>query len=87
MLEIWGNTEEIAERLKEILDRMDDLSSLLKEIGEGETESTKHRFDTLTDPAGFEWQKNSPLVIARKGNDRPLTGKTHMLKDTRHLSY
>ena len=59
MLEIWGNTQEITQRLKEILDRTEDLSTLLKEIGEDEKESTKHRFDTLTDPSGFEWQKVS----------------------------
>jgi phage virion morphogenesis protein len=82
MFEIWGNTREITQRLQEILDRTADLRTLLVEIGQDEQESTKQRFSTLTAPDGTEWQANSPLVIERKGFNRPLTGKTGMLQHT-----
>jgi phage virion morphogenesis protein len=82
MLEIWGNTQEITQRLQEILGRSEDLRPLLLEIGEDETVSTKHRFDTLTAPDGTAWQANSTLVIERKGHNRPLTGKTGLLHHT-----
>ncbi len=81
-LSVVRNTAQITRRLQEVLDRTADLRPLLLEIGEDLTESAKQRFSTLTDPDGFGWQENSELVIARKGHDIPLTGKTHMLRNT-----
>lgn len=81
-LSVVRNTRQITQRIQDVLDKIADLRPLLLEIGEDLQESTKKRFDTLEDPDGFGWQENSELVIARKGHDIPLTGKTHMLRNT-----
>lgn len=46
---------------------------MLEKIGASLVESTRKRFDTETAPDGSRWARNSPVTIARKGFDRPLT--------------
>lgn len=81
-LSIIRNSQQISQRLQEVLDRTEDLRPLLLEIGEDLKLSTQQRFSTLKDPDGHEWQENSALVIQRKGHDIPLTGKTGLLQHT-----
>lgn len=80
--------------LRGLLERTDDLSPVLKAIGETLTESTKVRFETSTAPDGQRWRSNSPATIAAwlahhsakggwtAGEKRPLIGETRLLSTT-----
>lgn len=52
--------------LNDLLDRVDDLSPLMAEIGAYGEESTRHRFETQTGPDGKVWEK-SARVKAKGG--------------------
>ena len=58
--------------------RIENLSPLLKEIGEDMVESTKQRFVSTTDPDGNQWKKNSQVTLDRKSGSRPLTNEGHL---------
>jgi len=84
MATIYLDLSEVYDGLSRLHELTNNLSPVLLVIGEDLVESTKRRFETETDPAGYEWVGNSQLTIERKGFDKPLTGETGQLKNTIH---
>jgi phage virion morphogenesis protein len=85
MVEVEIDDEEIRRALQHLLEVSGNLRPALQEIGERLTESTKHRFETITGPDGRRWPLNSVLsTLLYKDGDRPLTGETGALMDTIH---
>jgi len=86
--------DEVQSILRAMLERADNLSPVLKAIGETLTESTKERFVTSTAPDGSPWKPNAPATIAAwlahhsakggwtAGEKKPLIGETRMLSMT-----
>lgn len=86
MAGIDSNADEIIRKFRQLAERGDNLRPPLLDIGEYLVESTKHRFETTTDPEGESWLLNSVLsTLLYKVGDRPLTGETGKLMDT--ISY
>ncbi|MEI8209694.1 MAG: phage virion morphogenesis protein [Methylococcales bacterium] len=73
---------EFLKALNRMANHADNPSPCLKSIGEDLKESTKKRFETATTPDGTPWKDNASVTIARKGENKPLIGETHTLKDT-----
>jgi len=72
---------ELRRRLGALLDRLDDPSDALAEIGEVLVESTKQRFGTQRGPDGRAWAPNTETTLARKRNPNILT-ESGLLGDT-----
>jgi phage virion morphogenesis protein len=72
-----------AELTLDALDRLyaaaGDLRPVLKNIGEYETQSTKDRFGTETDPQGRPWPDLNPLYALTKKGSGKLKGETGRL--------
>ena len=81
-MEIIYNDANVIAALQRLHDRVGNIRPALAEIGEAMTESTKHRFETLTKPEGGDWKDNSFVTITNKGHIRPLTGKSGELMDS-----
>jgi phage virion morphogenesis protein len=75
MIDVQIDDREIRAALQNLLAATGNLDDVLEEIGEELTERTKQRFGTLTGPDGERWADNSPVTIARKERNQPLTGE------------
>jgi phage virion morphogenesis protein len=75
MIDVDIDDREIRAALQNLLAVTGNLDDVLTEIGEALVERTKQRFGTLTGPDGERWADNSPVTIARKGHNQPLTGE------------
>lgn len=80
---------DLQERLGKIIDRTQNLSPVLADLGEYLLRKTRRRFDTSTAPDGSKWLPLAPRTIKAKRR-RALTGKPYrtrarpedILKDT-----
>lgn len=84
MIEIDYNDREVQEGLQALERAAGNLRPALLEIGEHLLESSKQRFGRLIGPSGERWPANSPVTVARKGRNQPLTGETGQLQDSLH---
>jgi phage virion morphogenesis protein len=64
---------ELRAQLSRLTGGLQDLSPVMREIGEVLTASTKARFGSQTDPEGRRWEDNSPVTLARKSSPYILT--------------
>ncbi len=60
------STEEIEKTLKELEEKLEDPTPVLRDIGEYMLGSIDVGFQTETDPNGNPWLPNSPFTIAEK---------------------
>jgi phage virion morphogenesis protein len=72
MIKITLNDAQVAKALDKLHGKADNLSPVLKSIGEELVLSTKQRFQTATDPDGNAWARNGEVAIERKGRNQPL---------------
>ena len=84
MLEVKIDSAALEKELNRLIKKTGDITDLLETIGDDLVESTEQRFITMTEPSGKAWQRNSPVTIAMKGRDRPLTGETLELQRQIH---
>lgn len=64
MIDIQIDDREVQAALERLQRRLDDLSPVMREIGELLTERAKERFATSTGPDGQRWAPNAPATIA-----------------------
>ncbi len=57
--------ERVQNQLLRLTQRGENLTPLLKNMGEQVLNSTKERFESSTDPDGNRWASNSPVTFAR----------------------
>lgn len=57
------DSQPVLARLAQIRQRIDDLSPVMRAIGEILTESTKQRFSDSTAPDGSRWKPNAPATV------------------------
>lgn len=75
----------VTQMLQRMIDAGQNPSTALKEVGLDLVESTKQRFQTTqTAPDGSRWAENSPVTLARKAGNKPLTGETGSLMKEIH---
>jgi len=73
-IHIEVDDRKVVQMLQRLIDAGQNPRPALLEIGEDLVDSTKNRFGSESGPDGSVWERNSPLTIARKGRDQPLTG-------------
>ncbi len=86
MIEVEINDGRVLAALRQVRDKTENMSPLLKAIGEVLLDSTKQRFATSTGPDGTRWSENSPTTILeylrrRTGIHDKATGKRIGTKD------
>lgn len=72
MISITVIDESVLAMLRDVRHRLGDLSPAMHDIGESLLELTKQRIASGVDWHGAPFAPNSPMVVARKGSDRPL---------------
>lgn len=85
MIEVEINDGRVLAALRQVRDKTENMSPLLKAIGEVLLDSTKQRFATGSGPDGTRWQENSPDTILeylrRRSGIYDKTGKRIGTKD------
>ena len=71
---IWVDDAEILAALNRLLVAVDNPRPALLDAAEQLMQSTQQRFSTKTAPDGSQWDRNSDVTIARKGENNPLIG-------------
>ena len=84
-MDIIFDDAEVIAALQRLRNQVGNIRPALAEIGEVMSESTKHRFETTTDPNGGLWAANSDVTVEHKGHARPLTGETGALMESIHF--
>ncbi|MCF7964015.1 MAG: phage virion morphogenesis protein [Methylobacter tundripaludum] len=79
MAEVKWDDANVVRALQRLQHAVGDISPALKEIGEDLVESTKQRFSSGVGPDGEKWKDNSQVTIDRKGRNKPLVDRGHLL--------
>lgn len=84
MIEIKIESTRVTHALARLARAGNDMSPVMKAIGEALVKSTHEHFDKGTTPTGQPWEKNSDVTLARKKETRPLFGETGLLSQLIH---
>lgn len=89
MITIELKSDTVSPALDRLAALLDDLTPVMREIGEYLVDSTRQRFPTGTAPDGSRWAPKSPTTLARYGarrsnrvDPRPLFGPSGALSGT-----
>ena len=71
MITIEANTPTVLQALRELEQRMTDMTPVMREIGQRLESRVRARFETETDPLGHPWAPWAPSYDPAQGGSRP----------------
>ncbi len=79
MITIDANTPTVLQALRELEQRMTDMTPVMRDIGQRMEARVRARFETETDPMGNMWDEWADSYHPAKGGSRPTDGNTGIL--------
>jgi phage virion morphogenesis protein len=79
MITIEANTPTVLQALRELEQRMTDMTPVMREIGQRLESRVRARFETETDPLGNAWAPWAASYDPAQGGSRPTNGNTTLL--------
>ena len=79
MITIEANTPTVLQALRELEQRMTDMTPVMRDIGDRMESRVKARFETETDPLGNAWAPWAASYDPAQGGSRPTNGNTTLL--------